>query len=270
MSSNSFALRLPSPTVPKHFHFLVAALLAGLLVLGLCACGRGADQTVATVGKTKISKSTLNHWMSTMVGGDYQEIVGDSAPVGLVSEPANYPRCVAAAKTIKPKKLPTTILNAARLKIRCRQLYVAIKEQALSYLISVLWRAEEGAEVGQEVSDREVSRHVQELAYSDYKSPAAFRRFLASRHWSLADERYLLKRNLLDTKFLERLKRRVVALGGGQRTLGKLVKENVAEWSAKTSCSPGYSAWQCRPGGSTDEADPSAAVLVEELAGVPG
>ncbi len=205
-----------------------------------------------------------------MLGGDYQEIVGDTAPVGLVSEPANYPRCVAAAKTIKPKKLPASIPNEARLKIRCRQLHTAIKEQALSYLISVLWRAEEGAEVGENVSDRELSSHIQELAYRDYKSPAAFRRFLASRHWGLADERYLLKRNLLDTKFLERVKRRVAALGGGQQTYGKLVRENVAKWSAKTSCSPGYTAWQCRPGGSPEEADPSAAVLVEELAGVAG
>jgi len=174
---------------------------------------------------------------------------------------------VAAAKTIKPKSLPASIPNEARLKIRCRQLYVAVKEQALSYLISALWRAEEGAEVGQSVSDREVARQVQELAYSEYKSPAAFRRLLASRHWSLADERYMLKRDLLDSKFLERLKRRLAALGGGQQTYGKLIKENVAKWSAKTSCSSGYTAWQCRPGGSTAEADPSASVVVEELAG---
>jgi hypothetical protein len=252
----------------KRFHFPVAALVAGLLILGVCSCGGGGGEpTVATVGKTKISRSTLNHWMSVLVGGDYQELVGRPAPVGLVSEPADYPRCVAAAKTIKPKTLPASIQNEARLKIRCRQLHTAIKEQALSYLISVLWRVEEGAELGQNVSDRELSRQVQRIAYRDYKSPAAFRRFLASRHWSLADERYLLKRNLLDTKFLERTKRRLAALGGTQDTYGKLVKENIAKWSSKTKCSPGYSAWQCRPGGSADEADPSAAVLVKELAG---
>jgi hypothetical protein len=177
---------------------------------------------------------------------------------------------VAAAKTIKPAKLPASIPNEARLKIRCRQLYTAVKEQALSYLISVLWRAEEGAEVGQSVSDREVSRQLQELADQNYKSPAAFRRFLASRHWSLADERYLLKRNLLDTKFLERLKARVASLGGGQQAYARLVRENVAKWSGKTSCNSGYTAWQCRPSGSTAEADPSASVLVEQLGGAAG
>jgi hypothetical protein len=252
----------------KRLHMPLLAVIAGLLLLGLGSCGGGGEPTVATVGKTKISRSTLNHWMNTMAGGDYQELVGGPAPVGLVSEPADYSRCVAAAKQIKPKSLPALIPNQARLKIRCRQLHRAVKEQALSYLISVLWRAEEGAELGQGVSDRELSRKLQELAYQDYKSPAAFRRFLASRHWSLSDERTLLKRNLLDTKFLERLKRRAAALGGGEATYGKLVRENLAKWSAKTKCSPGYTAWQCRRGGSTTEADPSASVVVEQLAGV--
>jgi hypothetical protein len=252
----------------RRIHPLALALIAGLLILGLGSCGGSGDPTVAIVGKTKISRSTLNHWMSTMLGGDYREIVGSAAPAGLVSEPADYARCVAAAKAIKPASLPASIPNEARLKIRCRQLYTAVKEQALSYLISALWRSEEGAEVGHNVSDRELSRKVQELAYSNYKSPAAFHRFLASRHWSLADERFLLKRNLLDSKFLERVKARVAALGGGEKTYGKLVQENVAKWSKKTSCSSGYTAWQCRPGGSPGEADPSAAMVVEQLGGV--
>jgi hypothetical protein len=175
---------------------------------------------------------------------------------------------VAAAKAIKPKSLPASIPNEARLAIRCRQLHTAVKEQALSYLISALWRSEEGAELGQSVSGRELAHKVQETASTDYKSPAAFRRFLASRHWSLGDERFLLKRNLLDTKFLERLKQRAAALGGGEQTYGKLVQENVAKWSAKTSCSSGYTAWQCRPSGSTAEAEPSASIVIEQLAGV--
>jgi hypothetical protein len=252
----------------KRLHFSLLTLSAGLLLLGFSSCGGGGEPTVATVGKTKISRSTLNHWMNTMAGGDYQELVGSPAPAGLVSEPADYSRCVAAAKQIKPKDLPASIPNEARLKIRCRQLHTAVKEQALSYLISVLWRAEEGAELGQGVSERELSRKLQELAYQDYKSPAAFRRFLASRHWSLSDERTLLKRNLLDTKFLERLKRRAAARGGGEASYGKLVKENLAKWSARTKCSPGYTAWQCRPSGSSAEADPSASVVIGQLAGV--
>jgi len=247
-------------------HLLALALVAGLLLLGLSSCGSSNDPVVATVGKTKISRSTLNHWMNTMVGGDYQEIIGNPAPSGLVSEPADYGSCVAAARQIKPR--PSPALNEAQLRIRCRQLHTAVKEQALSYLISALWRAEEGAELGQSVSEDELSRKLQEVAYREYKSPAAFRRFLASRHWSVADERYLLKRNLLDTKFLERLKQRSAALGGGEKAYAKLTGENISKWRAKTSCSPGYTAWQCRAEGSTgEEADPSVAAVVKEIAG---
>jgi hypothetical protein len=264
-------LQLPSSIVSKPLHFVAATLVTGLLILGLSACGSGtASRGVATVGKTKISQSTLNHWMSATLGSDYHNLVRSTAPVGLVSEPADYPRCVATARTIKPKSLPASVPNEARLKIRCRQLYVAIKEQALSTLIAGLWRVEEGAELGQNVSDREVSRQVQEVAYRDYKSPAAFRRFLASEHWSLADERYLAKTNLIETKFIDRLNRHVASLGGSRQTYARLVRENVAKWSARTHCSPGYTAWQCRPSGSTAEADPSASILVEKLGRVAG
>jgi hypothetical protein len=254
--------------MPIRLHLLSLALLAGLLVLGLCSCGGSSDPTVATVGKTKISRSTLNHWMSTMAGGDYQELVGSTAPAGLVSEPADYPRCVAAAKQIKPKTPPASVPNEATLKIRCRQLQTAVKEQALSYLISVLWLAEEGAELGQNVSDSEVSHKVQETVSTGYKSPVAFRRFLASRHWSLGDERTLLKRNLLDAKFLQRLKGRLAALGGSEKTYIKLVDQHVAEWRSKTKCSPGYTAWQCKPSGFEVAANPPASILVEQLGGV--
>lgn len=240
------------------------------LILGLAACGSGseADKTVAIVGKTKITSDTLNHWMSTIVGGDYQEIVGTPAPDGLVSEPANYAGCVFAAKRIAPRSPAAPKPNAAQIRIACRQLYTAVKEQALSYLISALWRAEEGAELGERVSDGEVAHQLQEIVYREYKSPAQFRRFLASRHWSVADERYLLKRNLLDTKFLARLEQRKEALGGGERALAKLLRESVAKWSSKTSCSPGYTAWQCRRSSPGVEASPSASQLLEKLGGV--
>jgi hypothetical protein len=206
--------------------------------------------------------------MMALAGSGYQEVTNATAPAGLVSEPANYPRCVKAAKQIKPKSLPALISNEAQLRIRCRQLHTAMKEQALNYLISALWLIEEGAEAGHSVSDREVSGRLQQLTYSQYPSPAAFRRSLASRHWSVADERYSVKQSLLEAKFLQRLQAREAALGGGQKTFVKLVNERNAKWSAKTKCSAGYTATQCRPSGSTAEATPPASVLMEQLASI--
>ena len=46
---------------------------------------------VAQVGDATISKATLNHWMSTMVGGDFAEDSTVTAPQGLVSDPPTMP-----------------------------------------------------------------------------------------------------------------------------------------------------------------------------------
>jgi hypothetical protein len=236
-------------------------------IAGLSACGGGgnSDKTVATVGKSTITLATLNHWMSTVVGGDYQAVNTTRGPAGLASEPADYPRCVSAAEQVVPRAGGKPELSPAQLLLKCHQLHAAVKEQALSYLIAVLWRAEEGAELHAEVSNREVNHQLQEIRYEQYKSPAAFNRYLADRHWTLGDERYLLKRNMLDTKFLARLKQQAARLGGGEQALSKLVRENVAKWTSRTSCRPGYLAWQCKQYGSRQGASPSASVLVEEL-----
>ncbi len=253
------------PDMLRYNKLLALTVLALLITAGLSACGNGGDMTVATVGKTKISRGTLNHWMSTVVGGDYNQVVAPKAPLGLVSEPADYSRCVAAAAQIVPKTNGKLKLNASQIGVKCRQLHRAIKEQALSYLIGVLWRAEEGVELGQTVSDREVARQLQQVNYKQFANPARFRLYLASRRWSLSDELYLLKRNMLDTKFLARLKQRAESLGGGERIMSKLVRENVAKWTARTSCAPGYHAWQCKQYGTSKEASPSASVLLEHF-----
>ena len=249
----------------------LAALLLLTLCLGLSACGGSGDgQTVATVGKSTITKSTLNHWMSTVVGGDYHQVVGRRAPAGLVTEPADYPRCVSAAERVVASSTatPKPSYDHAQLLQKCHQLHKALKEQALSYLIAVLWRAEEGKEVGESVSDRELDQRVSEIRYKEYANPAQFDRYLAERNWTIGDERYLLKRNMLDDKYLARLKAQVAKLGGNEQAYGRLVRENVAKWTSKTSCSPGYRAWQCKQAASSKEARPSPSQLLEYLSGV--
>jgi hypothetical protein len=236
-----------------------------LVTLSLAACGGASSDTIATVGKSTISKTTLNHWMTTVVGGDYHEVTGLRAPLGLVSEPANYPRCVSTASRIVAESEARPKLRASQLLLKCRQLHAAVKEQAVSYLIAVLWRAEEGVALHANVSEREVMAQLQGIEHQQFASPVAFRKYLADEQRTLADELYLLKRNLLDTKFLARLKQRTAALGGGEQTTQRLVQENIAHWSAKTDCSPHYLAWQCKQYGSRAAASPSAAVLLEQL-----
>ena len=228
-----------------HRRALAATLVSIALLLGLCACG-SSQKTVATIGKSKISQAMLDHWMGTVVGADYHAVFNTIAPLGLVSDPPRYGRCVQAAAGIAPKLAGKPKLSRAQLLVKCKQLNAAVKEQALSYLLAVLWRTEEGVEIGSPVTQAQISAELAQQIRSAYHSPSEFRKMLADQRRTLTDERFLLKRNMLQERFIQRTRARAAKLGGGQQALAKLVLQNNAKWKARTSCSPGYLAWQCK------------------------
>jgi hypothetical protein len=245
-------------------------LISFVLLLGLSACG-SSEKVVATIGKTKISQAMLDHWMGSVAGSDYHATFNTTAPLGLVSDPPRYGRCVQAAASFAPKVAGKPKLNHAQLLVKCKQLDAAVKEQALSYILSVLWRTEEGEELGSPVTQAQISAQLAKLIRSNYHSPAEFRQMLADQHRTLADERFLLKRNMLEQRFLQRMNARVAKLGGGQQTFGKLVLANNAKWKAKTSCSPGYRAWQCKQANfspddpASPDSGPTVGIVLETL-----
>lgn len=253
------------PHRPFGIRRLAAVLLPLLAIVCLSSCGGSGDKTVATVGKTKLSQATLSHWMKTTLGGDYRAATGTTAPEGLVSDPVDYPRCISVAaqvlaRTGKPRP------SDAKLRLKCQQLNAGIKEQALSYVLSVLWAIEEGNEIGSRVSEGEVTRRMRELADRDYHGPVQFARSLAQLRRTIADERFLVKRNILEGRFLQRLDKQVAKLGGGEKAKVKLVLENNAKWTAKTHCSPGYVAWECKQYSPSKAASTAPAVVLEDLA----
>lgn len=244
----------------------IALAAVASLALGLCSCAGGGGKTVASIGDTKVSQATLNHWMGVVLGGDYHAALNKTAPDGLVSDPPDYSRCVSVAEGIVPKVSGKPKLSSAQLRLKCRQLNTAIKEQALDYVLSVLWSREEGAELGLHMpSAGEISRHLRELIYSQFKSPDHFRKVIARERRSLADVRFLIKRNILETQIFARVKARAARLGGGEEAAYKLVLQNNAKWQAKTSCSRGYRAWECKQYGSSGEAKPSPDIVLEGL-----
>lgn len=224
---------------------------------------------MATVGKTEITQATLNHWMQTTMGGDVREVLSMTAPEGIVSDPADYPRCVAVLKKIPTSSGAPSKLSDAQLQAKCRQLYASVKEEALSFLIASLWRIEDAAEHGSSVSEAELTKVLNRLRYEDYPNPASFRRSLAEQRRSLADERYMLKRNILNEKFLKRLKAQA-GYGEGkvsatEKGFIKLVLASNAKWSAKTKCEPGYFSVQCKGQEHRATASPSTALVLEQV-----
>lgn len=253
-------------TVFKSSKLIVLGTILAL-ALNLSACGSsGQGQTIATAGKTEVSQVTIDHWMDVVLGGDYTAALDERAPDGLVSDPPRYTHCVSVAEGIVPKILGKPKLTRTQLRQKCRQLNTAVREQALAYVLSVIWSQEEGAELGIRLpSEREISSHLRELIYSQFKSPGNFQKVIARQHRSLADVRFLVTRNIIQTEIYARIRARAARLGGGKATIYRLVLQNNAKWQAKTSCRSGYRAWECKQYGSAGEAKPPAAVVLEEL-----
>jgi hypothetical protein len=227
----------------KVSHYICMSIAAALILLGVAACGGSADgpsaDVVAQVGGTPITRATLSHWMSTIVGGDYFELTSKVAPSGIVSDPPNYPRCQAIYEATSAKLPPgSTRPSAELLASKCRQLYAALKEQALSFLIETQWSTEQDAEQGIRLTSAEIARSFERYKAGEFSSEAQFQTYLAERRWSLSDELFLIKKDLLSTKLIAKL-------GAEKRNLAAFSRESSRRLRAKTSCHAGYVVEQC-------------------------
>lgn len=250
--------------------------LALLVALTMVACGastsRDPDPVVAEVQHTPITRSALNHWMATIVGGDYEESLNSQAPAGLVSDPPNYRSCISAIESIGPAKAGSSpqAINS-ELESRCHQLYPALEQQALTFLISQVWLAQQGAEHKLAVTDTEVNRRLEQLKAEQFPNDAAFAAYLTKRRWSLSDELTLVRKDLMTEK-LEGLVEHSLAKTGAtpkaiQRAIVNLYYDNVKKYTKLTSCRPGYISPDCSQYKAPAHESTSPDVLLEQIAG---
>lgn len=252
---------------------LVSCLI--VIVIGLTACGGGGSRgdAVATVGGTAITKPELNHWMSTLTGGDFYEVSHQhTVPAGLVSEPADYPACVASLQAAEAKartgqaKLTSAApkATAAQLLTKCRQLYIALRLQAIAYLVNAHWTFGVYADLGLTASDGELKRTLEQVKAAEFPKPGQFERYLAGNRRTLADEYVVLRLNVLSQKLEKR------AHYQGTKPVIRKLSEVGRKWTAKTDCQPGYVVPHCRQFKKwrTIVADP--AVLLEQVATITG
>ena len=195
--------------------------------------------------------------MSSIVGGDFFENSGVVAPRGIVSVPPRDAVCAARLKPVEGTKLK---LTSAMLISKCQQLYVAVEEQALTYLIQAQWAVEIDAELGLHVTTAEVQQEFHRLAEKYYPTEAALHTYLGERGWSLSDELFLIKKDLLTNKLSKKLQ------AGGQG-FGKYVVQAEKRWTARTSCRKAYAVSQCRETAAPSANAPSANMLIEEITG---
>jgi hypothetical protein len=227
----------------KVSHYICVLIATSLILLGVAACGGSADgpsgDIVAQVGSTPITRATLNHWMSTIVGGDYFELTSKVAPAGIVSDPPNYSRCQAIYEATSAK-LPSGSPrpSAELLASKCRQLYEALKAQALNFLIETQWSVDHDAEQGIRVTSAEVNQRFKQYKAEEFSSEAQFQTYLADRRWSLSDDLFLIRKDLLSSKLIAKLsaEKRSPLVSG---------RESARRLRASTRCYTGYVVEDC-------------------------
>jgi hypothetical protein len=240
----------------------IAPAVALVAIIACAGCGGGASKSSKAVaqirGAPAVTSAELEHWTLAMAGVDYYEASQQLEPRSLVSSPPDYPACVKEIQKTLPKG---NGMSEAQLSRKCRQLYRAVRDQALNFLILTHWDEAADASVGVRLTGGESRRGLAQLKSESYPRPGQLDTYLAERRWSLADELLYFKQQLLQSK--------VQAHFGPARTaeMAKFVAKRVPEWTPRTSCAPGYVVERCkqyRPS-SQSASQPSAAVLSEEI-----
>lgn len=265
------------------------AIAVSLALLGMSACGggRGAagvshanptggdhsdltGEVVAKVGDTTVTRSELSHWMATLAGGDFYEIgKGHAVPVRLASEPPDYTACVdslkAAATKARSKPAdsppPGSAVTAAQLLNKCHELYVALRLQATTYVIEGRWLIAVAAALGVRASEAEVQSMLRQVETREYPKPGEFQRYLTNSRRSIADERFVIKLDVMEKRLGKQLKTRakqIELLEAGHRV------------TAETDCRAGYVVPHCRQFKTSKNLPHSPVVLLEQVATIAG
>jgi foldase protein PrsA len=171
----------------------IASVIALASVFGVLACGgdshRGAasDRVIVRVGPSAIASSTLAHWISVL------------APQHVTPVPPRYAACVSKRRTLAPQ------VSEAGSMEECRRQYQALKQQALSFLISSHWLIDEAADDGAGVSGREIEQRLDQERRS-FPSGAEFERSLKAIAHTLADVKLEIQAELASENLYQMLR----------------------------------------------------------------
>jgi hypothetical protein len=238
-------LRRPSKlhrVAPRSRLRAMGLVAAACTALVLAACGgSGAGEVVAQVGGSTITRAAVSHWMATLAGGDYYELSANhSLPVGLVSDPPNYSACVSRLQAAAAGNLKASArLTPTNLLTKCRQINLALKIQATSYLLQAQQIISADRDEGLTVDEKEVEQLFDKIKDEQYPKEAALREYLTTRHETLADFMLVVLLDVIRQKAANKL------AGGGTQASTRFA-EAERRWIDKTNCSAGYVVQNCR------------------------
>jgi foldase protein PrsA len=225
------------------------AIATAVIAVGLAACGGGDPGViVAQVGQARISRATLAHWTPIEATLMYQTKPTAPPPSGVVPDPPSYTVCIAHLRhTAPPLGKGEQPLPASQLRARCEQTYLTARRHILEILISYDWLVAEDAARHINLSESEISKEMATFVGREFPSEAVFHSFLAATGMSVADERFLVKRNMLAAKLVQTLRAQSKAAPEHQeQAVYNYLKIFQAKWTAKTSCKPQYLTLYCK------------------------
>jgi hypothetical protein len=210
---------------------------------------------VAIVGHHVITKTMLREWMKEQAGEVFHlDAQQRKAPTGLISEPANYPRCIAAIQAFAPNSGQTP----TQLKYRCENLYAGLKKEALNHLVGSYWTIDFAAAHGIHITTTELKQALERAEVENQTEPGGFQGVLRSRSRTLPQEQFLLKTELISSKLLPKL------LAGPTSPIGKEALAN----ATTATCPREYLVEHCagyKEATATPQVHPSVAATIEEI-----
>jgi hypothetical protein len=252
--------------------FPLTLLLVCLVAVLVAGCGSSKPTStsttgvggvvVARVGDIPITRAEVSHWMETLAGIDYYPLShGLSLPEGLISDPPNYPHCVARLEALAQAS-PSGVyskITGPQLLTKCHELYQALKAQAVSYLTGADILINYAHEIGITATNTDTMHLFTAIKAREFPTEQALHTYLQQRRMTLADELFQVKYYALEQKAEAKLKTQ------GKQALAAFAQAET-HWATKTTCQPGYIAEHCNNYNKKLNPETSPAVLMEQIA----
>jgi foldase protein PrsA len=224
------------------------AIAIAVLATGLAACGASRGVIVAQVGQAAISRATLAHWTPIEATLAYLTKPTGPVPKGVVPDPPSYTVCIAHLRqTARPLGKGQQPPATSQLRARCELTYLTARRHILEILITYEWVVAEDAARHITPSENEITREMTTFVGREFPTDTVFHEFLAATGMSAADERFLIKRNMLVTRLLQAIRTQSKAAPEHQeQAVYNYLKTFTAKWTVKTNCKPEYLTPDCK------------------------
>jgi parvulin-like peptidyl-prolyl isomerase len=133
--------------------------------------------------------------------------------------------------------------------------YDKLKEAALRTIFDSIWIEGQAIEMGISVTPAQIDTELAQIKRQNFKTEAAYRKFLETSHFTERDTRERVKLQLLSTEVQARVTSQVRSRSSTQLTqqeqeaaFEKFVSGYQSRWKSRTVCAPDFAVEECANG----------------------